>query len=111
MEQFSNNYVFTILPTFRVNYITVYVAPEYFQPDRIYVDNTTLDSSPWSQIYCSDSIICGYITRVNLTMAGEHRLYHVDQDAKVGVSAYGFDNINSYGYTGGLKLAPLQCKL
>ena len=110
VEQFSNNYVFNVLPTFAVNYITVYVAPEYFQSDRIFIDNTTLDSSPWSQIYCSGSITCGYITRVNLTTAGEHRLYHLDQDARVGVSAYGFNQDNSYGYPGGLKLTPVQCE-
>ena len=110
VEQFSNNYVFNVLPTFVVNYITVYVAPEYFQPDRIFVDSTSLASSLWSEIYCSGSIICGYITRVNLTTAGEHRLYHLDQDARVGVSAYGFNPSNSYGYPGGLKLTPVQCK-
>ena len=110
VEQFSNNYVFNVLPTFVVNYITVYVAPGYFQPDRIFVGNTSLDSSPWSQVYCSGSITCGYITRVNLTTAGEHRLYHLDQDARVGVSAYGFDQHNSYGYPGGLQLTPVQCK-
>ena len=110
VEQFSNNYVFNVLPTFVVNYITVYVAPEYFQPDRIFVDNNSLNSSLWSEIYCSGSITCGYITRVNLTTAGEHRLYHLDQDARVGVSAYGFNPHNSYGYPGGLKLTPVQCK-
>ena len=110
VEQFSNNYVFNVLPTFVVNYITVYVAPEYFQPDRIFVDNNSLDNSLWSQIYCSGSITCGYITRVNLTIAGEHRLYHLDQDARVGVSAYGFNQDNSYGYPGGLKLTPVQRK-
>ena len=110
VEQFSNNYVFDVLPTFVVNYITVYVAPEYFQPDRIFVDNNSLDSSLWSEIYCSGSITCGYITRVNLTTAGEHRLYHLDQDARVGVSAYGFNQANSYGYPGGLKLTPVQRK-
>lgn len=110
VEQFSNNYVFNVLPTFVVNYITVYVAPEYFQPDRIFVDNTSLNSSQWSQVYCSSNIICGYITRVNLATAGEHRLYHLDQDARIGVSAYGFNQDNSYGYPGGLKLTPVQCK-
>ena len=110
VEQFSNNYVFNVLPTFVLNYITVYVAPEYFQPDRIFVDSTSLEASPWSQIYCSGSITCGYITRVNLATAGEHRLYHLDQDARVGVSAYGFNPSNSYGYPGGLKLTPVQCK-
>lgn len=110
VEQYSNNYVFNVLPRFAVNYITIYVAPEFFQPDRIIVDNNNLNSSLWSQVYCSSNIICGYITRMNLATAGEHRLYHLDQDARVGVSAYGFNNFNSYGYPGGLKLTPVQCK-
>ena len=110
VEQYSNNYVFNVLPTFAVNYITIYVAPEFFQPDRIIVDNNNLNNSLWSRVYCSSSIVCGYITRVNLVTAGEHRLYHLDQDARVGVSAYGFNNYNSYGYPGGLKLTPVQCK-
>ena len=110
VEQFSNYYVFNVLPTFAFNYITVYVAPEYFQTDRIFVDNTSLDNFPWSQIYCSGNIICGYITRVNVTTAGVHQLHHLDQTARVGISAYGFGVFNSYGYPGGLKLTPVQCK-
>lgn len=110
VEQFSNNYVFDVLPTFEANYITVYVAPEYFQPDSIFVDNSNLNNSLWSEVYCSTITVCGYITRVGLPTTGEHRLYHLNQDARVGVSAYGFNNDNSYGYPGGLKLTPVQCK-
>ena len=109
VEQFSNNYVFNVLPEFAVNYITVYVTPEFFQADRIFVDSITLEPSRWSPIYCSENILCGYITRVNLTSTRDHRVYHLDQEAQVGVSVYGFDNSNSYGYLGGMKLAPIQC--
>ena len=109
IEQFNNNNVFDVLPVYVVNYITVYVAPEFFQADRIFIDNTALENSPWSQIYCSGSITCGYITRVNLTTTGDHhRLYHLDQDAQVGVSVYGFNRYNGYGYPGGMKLTPIQ---
>ena len=95
---------------FDLNYITVYVETQYFQPDRIFVDENGLDNSLWSQVRgCSTTNnICGYITRVQLTTAGDHRLYHLDQHARLGVSVYGFTRDNSYGYPGGMKLTPLQ---
>ena len=106
VEQYSNNYVFNVLPEFRTNYITIYVAPEHFQPQSIFVDKSDLLANSWTAVYCSTGTLCGYITRQSLS-AGEHRLYHEDADARVGVSAYGFNRANSYGYPGGLQLTPL----
>ena len=109
VEQYSNNYVFNVLPEFSTNYITIYVAPEFFQPERTFVDNSSLLTASWTAVYCSTGTLCGYVTGQNLT-AGEHRLYHTDADARVGVSAYGFNRYNSYGYAGGLQLIPVRCK-
>ena len=109
VEQYSNNYVFNVLPEFSTNYINIYVAPEHFQPRRIFVDNSDLLTNSWTAVYCSTGTLCGYITRQSLS-AGEHRLYHEDADARVGVSAYGFNRANSYGYPGGLQLTPIRCK-
>ena len=109
VEQYSNNYVFNVLSEFTTNYITVYVAPEYFQPERIFVDDSNLLTDSWTAVYCSTGTLCGYVTRQSLT-AGEHRLYHTDADARIGVSAYGFNSANSYGYPGGLQLIPVRCK-
>jgi len=109
IEQYSNNYVLNVLPEFSTNYLTIYVAPEFFQPERIFVDNSNLITANWNPVYCSTSTLCGYITRENLA-AGEHSLYHQDAAARVGVSAYGFNQFNSYGYPGGLQLIPVQCK-
>ena len=103
VEQYSNNYVLKALSSFSTNYITIYVATEYYQPNRIFVDNTSQVNSSWTSVYCSNSLLCGYITRVNLT-AGEHIVYHQYSHARIGVSAYGFCRHNSYGYPGGLKL-------
>ena len=89
VEQYSNNYVLNALSNFSTNYITIYVATEYYQPNRIFVDNTSQVVSSWTSVYCSNSLLCGYITRVNLT-AGEHRLYHQDPHARIGASAYGY---------------------
>ena len=109
VEQYSNNYVFNVLPEFTTNYITIYVAPEYYQPERIFVDDSNLFTNSWTAVYCSTGALCGYVTGRNLS-AGEHRLYHTDADARVGVSAYGFNTHNSYGYPGGLQLIPVRCK-
>ena len=108
IEQYSNNYVFNVLPEFATNYITIYITPENFQPQMLFVDGNNLDNSTWTAVYCSVDI-CGYITHVPLT-PGEHQLYHADVASTVGVSAYGFNSYNSYGYPGGLQLKAVQCK-
>ena len=110
VEQYSNNYIFNVLPEFSTNYITVYVTPDDYQPSDIIVDDTSLESSTWTPVYCSSNEeICGYITYVTLS-AGEHQLFHTDVTSSIGVSAYGFNSFNSYGYPGGLQLEPVQCK-
>ena len=108
-EQFSNNYVFNVLPEFSTNYITVCITPDDFEPRNIHVDDVDLENATWNTVYCSDTTVCGYVTYVTLT-PGEHQLYHSDVSAHIGVSVYGFNRVNSYGYPGGLKLVPLQSK-
>ena len=109
VEQYSNHYVLNVPSSFSTNFITIYIATEYYQPNRIFVDDTSQVGSSWTSVYCSNSVLCGYITRVSLT-AGEHRLYHQDPHARIGVSAYGFSSDSAYGYPGGLKLTPIQGK-
>ena len=108
IEQNSNNYVFSILPEYSANFITIFVAPESFQLEHIFVDRMSLENSSWTEVYCTSGV-CGYIARVPL-QPGEHRLYHQDADAGVGLIVYGFKIFKSYGYPGGLQLAPIQCK-
>ena len=109
VEQYSNNYVFNVLPEFATNYITIYITPDDYQPQNIFVDNTSLENSKWTTINCYNGDVCGYITFVTLT-PGQHTLYHSDVSSSVGVSAYGFNRYSSYGYPGGLQLEPVQCK-
>ena len=106
VEQYSNNYVFDVLPEFFSNYITIYVTPDNFSPQDIIVDDDSLENAVWTTVYCTDTMICGYITYVNLT-AGQHQLYHRDDETRIGVSAYGFSYTNSYGYPGGFQF---ECK-
>ena len=111
VEQYSNNYVFNIPSAFTTNYIIIYVSTRYYQPNKILLDDSEyLLNSTWTEIYCSNGRICGYITRVALS-AGDHSLLHVDSDARIGVSVYGFRIYNSYGYPGGLKLIECECIL
>ena len=107
VEQYSNNYVFNISSRFNANYITVYVSTRYHQPNKILLDSTSPLNSTWTEIYCSSGHICGYITKVALSV-GDHTLLHVDSDARIGVSIYGFGIFFSYGYPGGLKF--IGCK-
>ena len=56
VEQYSNNYVFDVLPEFSTNYITVYVTPDDYQPSNVFVDDASLESSTWTPVYCSSNV-------------------------------------------------------
>ena len=108
IEQYSNTYVFNVLSEFSTNYITMFVTPQYFQPEKIFVDDMSQEEAVWTTIYCLDGTVCGHAAYASLE-AGEHRLYHNDTFAMIGVAVYGFNAYNSYGYPGGLQLIPIQC--
>ena len=110
VEQYSNNYALISFSEFPLNFITIYVTPKYFQPQEIFVDNTSLENANWTTVYSSNRIICGYITHVALS-PGRHHVYHTEPSASFSISVYGFQDSGSYGYPGGgLHLTPLQCK-
>ena len=110
IEQYSNGYVFIVPSDFSINYITMFVTPEYFQPEKIFVDDISQEGADWTTIYCTDGIYCadGHVAYASLE-AGEHHLYHNDTSAVIGVVVYGFRFAASYGYPGGLQLSPIQC--
>ena len=103
IDQFSNRYVFNVLSTFSTNFITVYISPQYYQRERIYLDGANVLSWQWTTVQCSDGTICGYIAGRSMS-AGSHILYHDDLYARIGLTVYGFDSYDSYGYPGGLIL-------
>ena len=105
IEQYSNELNIYITPNFSMNFITLYVAPIYYQPDMIYVDNISQENADWVAIYCADNAVCGYATYANLSV-GNHQIYHTYVWGRIGVSVYGFDYYNSYGYPGDLQLFP-----
>ena len=107
IEQYSNSYVLNVLADFSTNFITMFVTPEHFQPERIFIDDMSQEQAIWTTIYCLDGTECGYAAYASL-VGGEHRVFHIDTSARIGVAVYGFNTANSYGYPGGLQLAPIQ---
>ena len=101
IEQYTNNYVFPKVSGFDLNALTVFVTPEYYQPDMIYIDDVSQEGANWTIINCTDNSICGYATYADWS-AGTHRLYHRNESARIGALVYGGSRIISYAYQGGL---------
>ena len=110
IDQFSNRYVFNVLSTFGRNHINVYIAPEYYQLQRIFFDGGSVAGWSWNTVSCSDGTICGYVSVRSVT-AGSHILFHDDLYARIGLIVYGFDSYDSYGYPGGMILDAISGKL
>ena len=109
IEQYSNDYAIVVPSEFPTNVIALYVPPEYFQPERIFVDKTSQIETNWRAILCASQAVCGYSAYVSV-VAGEHSVYHDFEYARIGVSVYGFSSHYSYGYPaiGVLPPVPLQ---
>ena len=112
VEQYLSNYVFNVVPEFSINYVTIYATPDNFEHQNIFIDDFSLGNrNSWVAVYCSQTEICGYITYWPL-QPGHHTLYHTSNfSSYVGMSAYGFDDRNSYGHPGGLKFNQVECKV
>ena len=98
LELYGNDYVVVVPPQFPGSTIAVFVLPQYYEPDRIFVDGISQKEMHWTAIFCSNQkIVCGHVTFFNVTM-GQHRVYHEEKYAKMAVSVYGFSYQNGYGY-------------
>ncbi len=106
IEQFTNNYVVEVFPLFASSYVTVYVSSEFFQTAQILLDNSIVTG--WRNVTCLSGEVCGHISRTSVH-TGAHSIHHQNSSAILGVSMYGFDTTNSYGYPGGMRLSPIQC--
>ena len=109
IEQYSNDYAIIVPSEFSTNVITLYVPPEYYQPERIFVDEVSQIEANWIAIPCANRAICGYSAYVSV-VTGEHSVYHDYENARIGVSVYGFASHYSYGHPaiGALPSVPLQ---
>ena len=105
VEQYRSNYTFVTQSGFQ-NAITITVASEFFNSGNILLNGSSLRSATWTRIYCSTHTICGYATRVSLSV-GRSFIYHRDPTAKLGTFVYGFLRYISYGYPAGMQLLPI----
>ena len=103
VDQYSNDYHLKLVSDF-TNYITVYVTPQFFQPQSIFLGNATFQSEhvTWHSISCYDGTVCGYVASIQ-RLAGEYHLYHQSPGARIGVSVHGIAADGSYGYIGGIQ--------
>ena len=106
VEQYSNNYAFVAQSGFE-NAITVTVQEEFFNSEDMFLNGNSLNSSSWTEIYCSAQTVCGYATRVSLS-AERNFIYHRAPTAKIGTFVYGFRGYTGYGYPAGMQLAPIS---
>ena len=70
-------------------------------------DDVSLHNSKWTAIYCPNNTICGYSTYASLD-AGDHRIYHKNKAATIGIVAYGFGVDVSYGFPAGFQIGGVQ---
>ncbi|XP_064399001.1 uncharacterized protein LOC135345497 isoform X2 [Halichondria panicea] len=105
IEQFTNNYLVESLTASGVNYITIYVASEFFQTADILLNENVVTG--WRDVTCSSGEICGHISRTSVS-SGAHSIRHQNKSAVIGVSVFGFTG-STYGYPGGMRLSPIQC--
>ena len=105
IDQYSNSYVVVVPAEFPSSVITVFVTPEYFQPDEILIDGIPQSNANWTDILCYNETVCAYSANT-VVDEGQHRVHHERQSAKMSVSVYGFKEANGYGYyaVGDLKL-------
>ena len=104
VEQYSNNYTFVTQLNFQ-NAISITVGMEFFNPENIVLNGNSLSGANWTEIYCSTHIVCGYGTRVSLSV-GRNFIYHRDPTARLETFVYGFRRYTSYGYPAGMQLIP-----
>ena len=115
VEQYINNVTFTtdlnVIDQFnRGDYISITVPIQFFNPSMILLDGNDLSGLTWSNIYCSDGVVCGMGTNTNVSRSF-HRLAHLNPDAMFFVSIYGWGDETSWGFPGGYAMRPIGREL
>lgn len=100
VEQYSNNYTVQA-PLSYNNHLTISVPLLSFSRRRIFLNDTTLNG--WSPVYCSDTVLCGYVVRLAVP-PGTHRVRHADSEGRLSVFVYGFEYHDGYGLMAGMEL-------
>lgn len=119
LGQYSNNYTLVFVDSKQVDnlgerlrfqpYLTLVVPRQFYQPENILVDNTTVGSLPGTIHTASVSDQSGeikaYVIRYKSEIGlGSHTVRHTDPKATLATDVYGFERENTYGYLGGLEL-------
>lgn len=97
-EQFRTDYIFLTPNTFAFDWVTV-TAPT---GATVTLDGTAIPSAAFTAL--GDS---GFSCARVAVSDGAHR---ISGDQKFGIAVYGYDQYASYGYTGGLELAEINCR-
>ena len=92
-----------------VNYTNIAVPAEYFNASMITVNNNPIDASEFSPIRRADNSIWGYGAQLFLAESVQI-IKHLNPNASLSVTLYGFSNQMSWGCIGGASLNAI-CKL
>ena len=93
-----------------VNYTNIVVPAKYFDANLMKFNKAVSSASNFKPIRKGDNTIWGYGAQLLLD-EGAQVVSHKDRSAGMGVTLYGFSNQMSWGYAGGMGLAPIQSKL
>ena len=111
LTQFTNNYRITSVSgtggPFSLRYANIAVHSSFGTNVTLSWNGTTTSlENGWSPFYCSSGAVCGWGTQVAI---GENTtlISHDEPGAAIGVSTYGFQVSNAYGYPLGMELTPL----
>ena len=93
-----------------INYTNIVVPAEYFNVSLMTINNSPANVSDFVAIRNADNTIWGYGAQILLD-EGTQIVSHQTNEAKLGVSLYGFTYLMSWGYSGGMGLVPIEGKL
>ncbi|XP_065884189.1 uncharacterized protein [Dysidea avara] len=90
-----------------VNYTNIAIPAAYFDVNQLTINNAVPSAANFTAIRNADNTIWGYGAQL-LFDEGAQVISHSDDQSGFGVTMYGFSNQMSWGYTGGIGLAPVQ---
>ena len=85
-----------------INDITIVVLQQDYPSGDVLLDSSII-TSEWIELYCSEGELCGYTLRLPVD-TGNHSLRHLSSSVPVAVYVYGFEYYQGYGYPAALSL-------
>ena len=90
------------------HYLNIIIPAEHYQPDQIFLDDQSLQSLALefvAIVYNGETM--AYATQLEVS-ATTHTLIHGNTGGIIGVTAYGFASLASYGHVGGMQLPQIS---